>query len=410
MIKKMKNSQKNLNKAKKKEKKENELIIPKRIRIKVVGIGGGGCAICAEIAREIKGVSFLVADSDLRSFRNLPQKVKAISFGQQLTFGLGTGMDLDLAKKAIEKDRKKVEKFFQKADLLIYISSLGGGVGSGAGPVFAQLPSNKKVIKIGIFTLPFLFEGEKKLELAKNSLKEWAEYLSGYFVLENEKIFKISPPKIPVKKALSLVNKILAQYLKELFSILSSCGMLNIDFADLRTILKGKKNRLYFAFAKAKGAQRAEEVIKKIQRNPLFSEILAQNLNLSRILFNISTKKGDLEIKEIEYLTGVISNINRNAKIVFGISNLLEKEPILKLSILGVKEQRPQGTQKKKRTNLKKIKKIAKKKNKDFPKKLNKRIKRSAIEIKKSQKEKEIAQKIKESEWEIPAFLKDSIE
>jgi cell division protein FtsZ len=176
-------------KPKTKPKPKKVLFRPRRIKIKVIGIGGGGSSIVSEIARNISNASFVVIDSDHRVIKKAGRGIKVIQLGQELTNGLGTGMDVSLGQKIAEKEKERIIKMLKDQDLVILIGSLGGGFASGALPVFAELTKELKNISLGIFTLPFRFEGEKKMRIAQESLEKIKENLSGQFIISNENIF-----------------------------------------------------------------------------------------------------------------------------------------------------------------------------------------------------------------------------
>ncbi|MBZ9573060.1 cell division FtsZ family protein, partial [Patescibacteria group bacterium] len=324
-------------KKKKQSQKAETPLKPRRIKIKVIGLGGGGGSIVSEMAKGLKGVSFLVADTDIRTFRRVPKKVRTFQFGENLTYGMGTGMDIDLGQRAAEKERERIEKIFKGQDLSILIASLGGGVGSGASLVFAEAARAQKNITLGIFTLPFSFEGEKKMRIAKSALKDLRENLSGTTALNNEKIFKLCDKKTPLKKALSLLNQNLVDYLEDLIEILFAPGIINIDFADLRTILAGQGRMIYFGQGVGQGPNRVEESIKKVFQNPIFGDWNPQSGTPKRILFNISGGK-DLGLREVEEVSRAISGLNPRAKIIFGISQNSRQAKKIKITLLGVGE------------------------------------------------------------------------
>lgn len=411
-----------MKKTKKLEKKKEALFKPRRIKIKVVGIGGGGGSIVSEMAKGLKGVSFLVADTDQRTFKKIPRGVRAFQFGEDLTYGLGTGMNVDLGKRTAEKQREKIEKIFKGQDLSILVASLGGGVSSGASLVFAEGARSQKNIALGIFTLPFSFEGEKKMRLAKNALKDLRESLSGTAVLGNEKIFKLCDKKTPLKRALSLLNQVLIDYLKDLIEMISTPGLINIDFADLRTILKGRGRVIYFGQGLGQGPNRVEEAIKEVFENPFFAEQNPQLECPKRILFNICGGK-DLGLKEVEEASQTISQLNPRAKIIFGISQNSKYARKFKITLLGVGESlqevkeekrvtavRPEAkTQvtKKKKPAPVKVKVGKGEKAKPFTKALVKgKVRRTGLEIKKAEKEAEEREREQETQWEIPSFLR----
>lgn len=139
----------------------------RKIKIKVVGIGGGGTSIVSEMATALKGVNFLVADTDEKVLKKAKKGVRTFQFGEKLAGGMGTGMNPELAYRAATEAKERISRIFRDQDLVILVGALGGGVASGAGPVFAAQILEQKNLSIGIFTLPFSFEGEKKMKIAK---------------------------------------------------------------------------------------------------------------------------------------------------------------------------------------------------------------------------------------------------
>lgn len=161
---------------KKKIKRKNALKVARLVKmpvhetkIRIIGIGGGGSSMVAEIASEIKKASFVAVNTDRQALKEISGRIKRFQLGQKLTRGLGTGMDSKLGEQAALNDKEKIRKLLEECDLCILIACLGGGTGSGASPVFAEVSSELKQITIGIFTLPFEFEGRKKREIAKKT-------------------------------------------------------------------------------------------------------------------------------------------------------------------------------------------------------------------------------------------------
>ncbi|MBU2578514.1 cell division FtsZ family protein [Patescibacteria group bacterium] len=309
------------------------ILTSRRIKIKVIGIGGGGNSIVSEMAKNIKGLDFLVADTDQRSFQRLPSGVKIFEFGQEITKGWGTGMNLEIGEKAALAAKEKIKKIFQNTDLIILISCLGGGIGSGALPVFTKILNDEKKLGLGIFVLPFNFEGEKKAQMAQSALNNLKENLSGMIVLCNEEILKYSEKKVPLKKSLALMNQALIDYFQDLLEMVSQTGIINIDFADLQTILKGKGQKVFFGRALAQGPNRTEEALKELFENHFFG----LPSKIKKILFNISAGS-DLTLKEVEKIGEQISELNPNAKIIFGISQFPRYDKKIKITFLGTNE------------------------------------------------------------------------
>jgi len=398
----------------------------KKTKIRVIGIGGGGGSVISELAKRIKKANFVVANTDLQALRRLPQNVYRFRFGQDLTHGLGTGMDPELGKLAAQKEKQRIKRILKNQDLCIFVVCLGGGTGSGAAPVFSEISNEFGGINLGIFTMPFRFEGERRTKIARDALEKLKNNLNGFLVIQNQRIFKIIDKKASLDQAFSALNKILTENLASFIELIYKPGLINIDFADFRTILEGKGERIYFNTAQAKGPNRTEEVIKKVLNSPLFDFNIT---TAKRILFNISGPP-DLKMKEIEQISDIFFNLNRQSKIIFGVSPSTAKQKSeIKVALLVTGDRKKRKPKKKKiapepkkvpkpqkvskpEVKIKKVKIKKKKKpakTKPFPKKKKKEKKRlSALEIKKAAQEEEERRWAEEDKWDVPAFLRRS--
>lgn len=418
-----------------KNKDDGSLFKSRKIRIKVIGVGGGGAAIVSEVAHNLKNAQFLVADSDSKTFKKVRRIVKTFPFGEKLTNGMGTGGDVDLAQRAILEEKERLVKVFKDQDIIILLGCLGGGVASGAGPVFAEVAKNQKCISVGIFTLPFAFEGEKKMKTAKRAVSKLQENLSGIIVVPNERIFQLTDKKMSLKKSLSTLNNIFAVFLQDLMSVILKPSIINIDFSDLKTILRDRGHPLFFSRVIAQGPNRAEQVVKNIFQNSLFEN---PPQNIKRILYNIAGGK-DLRIKEVEMISSAIANANSRAKIIFGLSELPKAKGKISLTLLAVSEGERKLKEKEQlkqvqlaalvRKSLKGKKEKAKEKRQNGSQKIRitwglkknqgegsdlamkkEKIRRSALEIQQQEEEEQKREWASEPEWEIPAFLRKKME
>lgn len=378
---------------------------PRKIKIKIIGFGGGGCSIISEMAKGLKGINFLAVDTDQRSFKGLPPLVKTFQFGQEITHGWGTGMNLEIGEKAALSIKEKIKKKFQDADLIILISCLGGGISSGALPIFTQILNQEKKLSLGIFSLPFSFEGEKRIKIAQNSLKKIKDNLSGFIVLSNEEILKQTDKKTSLKKSLSLINQILIDYFQDLIEMISNVGIINIDFADLQTILNGKGQLVCFGRGLGYGENRIEQAIKELFEYPFF--ILPPKI--TKILFNIAADNS-LGLQEVEKIGQQISKLNPQAKIIFGISQNAKLNKKIKITFLGIGED---FLESKIETSQKIEPKKQEKKDSEEKKSKTKakiKIRKSGLEIKKQKEKIKEQEWTKESDWEIPSFLRNKTE
>jgi len=300
-----------------KKKVEKDKI--KKIKIRVIGIGGGGGNIVSEIAQRIgKKVSFFAANTDLKALNTLPRNVEKFQFGQNLTQGLGTGMNPEIGETAAKNERERIKQILEGQNFVILISCLGGGVASGASSIFAKISQNLGNLTYGIFTLPFSFEGEKKMEIAKDALRKLRRKLNAFTILPNERIFQIIERDTPLKKALSVINKSLADSLRNLIEIIFLPGLINIDFADLKTIFEGRGSLAYLNVIEIE-KDKEKEAIEKALNSPLYP----YNIEGAKgVLFNISGPK-DLSLAQVSQISKTIfERVDKEAKIIFGISRL----------------------------------------------------------------------------------------
>jgi len=440
-----------------------------KAKIRVVGIGGGGGSIVSEIGRSLEKASFVIADTDIRALKKR-SGTKYFWFGENLTRGLGTGANPELAKRAAGEAKEKMGSILKDQDILIFIASLGGGLGSGATQVFAQAAKDFGGITFGIFTMPFKFEGKNKHKIAQNALKTFKPLLNVSLVIPNEKIFKIIDANTPITEAFSIVNKSLTGSLESLIDLIYNPGVINIDFADLRTILRGRGNMSFLNTIEESGKDRAEKICQKVLFNPLLQ---SNKFRAEKILFNISGSD-NLSMFEVEKISRYIADSNPGAKIIFGISKnpklknkikttilmtgraaggkFIEDEfesPIIK-EVSGPEAAKPEKPKKKisiaeKKNKQKKTKKPGAKKSgssqkptekqdgqilapvfgntsvsaglspagekrlsivEEFSAPAKKAIRRSGLDVKKVQEQEEKKRVAQEKEWEIPAFLR----
>ncbi len=324
-----------------------------KAKIKVIGIGGGGGSIVSEFGRSLQKASFVIADTDVRALRKKPG-IKDFWFGEEFTRGLGTGVDVDLAKRAAESVKEKIEPIFKEQDIIIFVASLGGGLGSGATQVFAEVARNLGGITMGIFTMPFKFEGKNKYRIAQSALKNLKGLLNVSLVIPNERIFKIIDESTPILSAFSTVNKTLIESLESLIELIYNPGIINIDFADLRSILKGRGSSAFLNTVEESGNNRAEKICGSIFNNPLLQN---NGIDAEKILFNIEGSD-KLSMFEVEKISSHISEANPNAKIIFGISKNQKLKNKIRTTILMTGGQIKETVRPKKQEKPKEVGKI----------------------------------------------------
>lgn len=432
----------------------------KKTKIRVIGIGGGGGTIVSELSLRMKKASFLAVNTDIQALKTLNKRVVCFSFGQKLLQGLGTGMNTELAEATFQTENEKIKKFLKNQDICVIIACLGGGIGSGISHLIAKTAKELGNLVYGIFTLPFEFEGRKKMEIARQGLEKLKFQVNAFSLIPNERIFQLVDKNVSLKEAFSSVNKILAENLKGLIETIYQAGLINIDFADLKTIFQGRGRLAYLNSVSSEGGNQIENLIKKAVSNPLYDYDIRGARN---ILLNIKAGK-NLTLLEMTQISKTISSlIGQDVRMIFGLSQISSPDKELmnkiKITLLAVgcnyskeikdssflkthlKSQNAQNAQKgQKEKDLEKEKKVEKtrietqiakkmilgKKSKKIMikvipslselKKENKlsgidqnpeeKTRRNALEIKKEidAKEKEILEK--EAKWDFPAFLR----
>jgi len=368
----------------------------RKTKIKIVGLGGGGSNIVAGIARRIKKASFCIVNTDYQALAQTGEGVATFQFGQKFTKGLGTGMDPALAEEAAREDREKIKKLLEGNDLVILVASLGGGAGSGAAPIFAQISKSLGNLTYGIFSMPFDFEGAKKDEIARTALERTRPYLSALTILPNERVFQVVPKTTPFTKTMSFINDNLSNNLEGLIEMIYEPGMINIDFADVRTILSGQGK---LAFLNTTEFHKGENPDIESFDNAFASQLYPYSIDKARgLLINISGPK-ELRLSEVnKILTGVNKRIHKEAKIILGVSQADQTFDGVKVTVLATgcvasgqepavsseqKEEKKPATPKPVAPKKPAAKKPAPKKQKSAPKKNNvKKPKRSKIKIK----------------------------
>jgi cell division protein FtsZ len=438
--------QKKIIKTKKKREVEEEPI--REIKIRVVGVGGGGGLIVSSISSSLKKVLFAALNTDSRAVNEVAKekKIKGVAFGSQITGGLGTGMNPELGKKAAEEDLEEVRTVFKDQDIIIFVSSLGGGTGSGALPVFASCAKEEGAMVYGVFTLPFSFEGDKKMNIAKKAVKETTPFLDAITILPNEKIFELVDKNTPLKEALAVMNKNLAESLEGLVETIYETGLINIDFADVRTVLenkKGPRKMTYLNTIEANLDDGAKEIVKRVVSNPLYPYTIN---NVKGMLFNV-TGGTDIGLTDISSISeNIYEYTGGDAKVILGIKQKNKYKDRVKVSVLATgcetdffkeelteeKEEKVEEKEEKPKKETKKTKKKPKKQvKKKKPKKQEKQEKEEEKELPKKDDgitvmskedvvyqpeekteeseddhEKEILEQ--EKKWEIPSFLRRS--
>jgi len=399
------------------EKKINKLKdnSTKRIKIKIIGIGGGGGNIIKELSKKLDfpstKIDFNVVNTDVQALHVLPDNLKKISFGEGETKGLGTGRDVLLGEKIAEAEEKKIKNIFSdQKDLYILIASLGGGTGTGFIPVFSKIAKELNLTTLGIFTLPFDFEGKDRMRDSQKAIEEAQANLNAVLVMPNERIFKFAEESIPFNGALNVINDQLAKSLQGLLNTVYFSGLINIDWADIKTTIEGANQRAYLNTVQAKITDDLSAFTKDLLNNQLISYNFSESTN---VLFNIEGGK-NLSMQQLALISEKIHELAPDARIIFGLTQNSKLKNEIRATVLATGEVKKEEKKKQKSKPKSKPKKeVSKKKIKTIEDDLKELEelgveinRRNAIEIKKAEEDAIKKENEEEDIFEIPTFLR----
>ncbi|MBU2634990.1 cell division protein FtsZ [Patescibacteria group bacterium] len=283
-------------------------------RIKVIGVGGsGGNALSRMMKCKIKGVELIAVNADAQDIQRTRAHTK-IRIGRSLTKGLGTGMNPEIGKQAAEEQRDEIEEAIRGANMIFVTCGLGGGCGSGASPVVAEIAKKSGALTLAVVTKPFSFEGIQRMEIAQDSLRMLKGKVDTLISISNDKLLSILEAKTTVLNAFWLCDEILRQAVQGISDLIVLPGIINIDFADVKAIMKDSGSAL-FGIGKARGVERAKEAAKKALNSPLLD---VSCKGAKGVLFNVSGGK-DISLSEIDEAAKIITQeVSPEAKVIFG--------------------------------------------------------------------------------------------
>src|SRR3989449_1909532 len=217
---------------------ELEETVTQNARMKVVGIGGGGGnALNRMVDEGLNGVEFVSVNTDAQALMNNKADVK-VQIGKKLTRGLGAGARPEIGRQAIEENRDEVQHVLEGADLVFVTCGMGGGTGTGAAPMIAQIARDVGALTVGIVTKPFLFEGRKRMRQAEIGIAEMRKHVDTMIVVPNERLLAVVGKNVPFQQALKKADEVLLHATQGISMLISNTGLVNVDFADVRTVMQ----------------------------------------------------------------------------------------------------------------------------------------------------------------------------
>lgn len=283
--------------------------------IKVVGVGGGGSnAVATMIESNMDGVEFIVANTDIQAL-NASKASQKIQLGLDLTKGLGAGANPDVGRRAAIESYNQIVEQLEGADMVFVTAGMGGGTGTGGAPIVAKIARELGALTIGVVTKPFMFEGKKRGKHAEGGLQELKDNVDTLIVIPNQKLLSIAAEKTPLLETFKKADEVLLQAVKGISDLINIRGLINLDFADIRTVMK-EKGMAIMGTGAAKGENRAIEAATMAISSPLLENIKIDGA--TGIIINV-TGGSDLSLYEVNEASTLITEAaHEDAEIIFG--------------------------------------------------------------------------------------------
>lgn len=305
--------------------------------IKVIGVGGGGNnAVNRMIEHGVQGVEFISVNTDAQAL-NLSKAEVKMQIGGKLTRGLGAGANPEVGKKAAEESKEQIEEALRGADMVFVTAGMGGGTGTGAAPVIAQIARDLGALTVGVVTRPFTFEGRKRSNQAAGGIGQMKEAVDTLIVIPNDRLLEIVDKSTPMLEAFREADNVLRQGVQGISDLIATPGLINLDFADVKTIMSSKGSAL-MGIGVASGENRAAEAAKKAVSSPLLETSID---GAQGVLMNI-TGGSNLSLYEVQEAADIVASASdQDVNMIFGsvINDNLKDEIIVTVIATGFQEE-----------------------------------------------------------------------
>jgi cell division protein FtsZ len=283
-------------------------------KVKVVGVGGGGGNAVSRMSSEfIKGVDFVAVNTDVQDLDASSVKNK-LYIGRNLTRGLGTGMNPELGKQAAEENRSEIAEMVNGADLVFITAGMGGGTGTGAAPVIAEVAKQAGALTVAVVTKPFAFEGSQRSRIAQEGLLKLKEKVDALIVIPNDRIFSIINKDTSIIKAFESIDEVLRNAVQGIVELIATPGIINLDFADVRVVMQDAGSAIV-GLGIASGQERAMNAVTQAVSSPLLEVTID---GAKGVLLGIAGSR-DLKMNEVNDIAKAVSEaVDPGAKIIFG--------------------------------------------------------------------------------------------
>ena len=304
------------------------------VRIKTIGVGGGGNNAALHIINEnVKNIETYLINTEMGILKRTNCD-NIVQIGKQTTKGLGAGANEKIGEMAARESKEEIEKILQNTDMLFVTAGMGGGTGTGAAPIVAEIAKEMNILTVGIVTKPFMFEGKLREMRAEQGIERLKENVNALIVILNDNLLKVSNKNTPLKEAFLLADDVVKQGIQSITDLITTEGEINLDFADIKTIL-GYKGKAYMGIGQSAGEERVKEAIKQAIENPLTENKID---NAKGVIFNV-TGGENLSLTEINSAITLINDkVDDEANIIFGtvIDKNLDDEVIVTVIATGI--------------------------------------------------------------------------
>lgn len=287
--------------------------------IKVFGAGGGGNNVVSKLVQTgIKNVHLIACNTDLKALRNTHAPIK-IELGRELTHGLGAGANPEIGAKAAQETAKEIDDLLDGSNMVFVAAGMGGGTGTGAAPIIAKLAQQRGILTVGVVTTPFFFEGKKRKRIAEEGIAELRQYTDTLLVIQNDKLLGATTQQTSLLDAFHLVDEVLINAIQGITDLISHVGLINVDFADVKTIMEGM-GMAVIGKGSASGEGRIIRAAHQAIHSPLMSD--TDISGAKGILVHIIGNK-DIGLFEINEAVGAIADVaDSEVNLIFGATTL----------------------------------------------------------------------------------------
>ncbi len=301
------------------------------IKVKVIGVGGaGGNAVSRMVRTGLTQVDTLVLNTDMQALASL-RAIPSYAIGPQTVNGMGSGGRPEIGKRAVKESREHIAELLNGSDMVFITAGMGGGTGTGASATVADIARKKGALTVGVVTLPFSFEGSRRREVAEQGLHSLKQKVDTLVVVENDRLLPSLKGKVTLERAFDAADDVLRQGVKGISDIITVPGMINVDFADVRSVM-GSGGAAFMAYGEGRGRWAAMEAARSALANPLFNAPLE---GATGILFNVTGGK-DLTLGQVHEVAEIIRKAAKSdANVIFGVVQERQMKKRVGITLIG---------------------------------------------------------------------------